>query len=150
MKLMKRTTALWLAGGLLLLTGGARAAEWLTDVPAALTKARAEKKLVLIDFTGSDWCGWCMKFKKETLATPEFEQFAAKNLVLVELDYPRKKPQSDDLKQANRQLFARYKPDGFPTLVVLSGDGRELGRQAGYLPGGAPAFIQEIEGWKKP
>jgi len=105
--------------------------EWLTDLPKALAKAKDEKKLVLLDFTGSDWCGWCIKFNKEVLATPEFKQYANKNLVLVELDFPRRKALSPELKKANEALKDKYRVDGFPTFVVLNGDGGAVVRLVG-------------------
>jgi protein disulfide-isomerase len=121
---------------------------WLTDLPKAEAQAKAENKLVLMDFTGSDWCGWCIKFKKEVLDTKEFQDYAAKNVVLVEVDFPNKKAQTADLKKANKALQKEYKVDGFPTLVVLDKDGKEIGRQVGYAPGGPSAFIKKIEGFK--
>jgi protein disulfide-isomerase len=122
---------------------------WLTDLPKAEAQAKAENKIVLMDFTGSDWCGWCIKFKKEVLDTPEFQEYAAKNVVLVEVDFPNKKEQSADLKAANKALEKQYKVNGFPTLVVLDKDGKEIGRQVGYAKGGPKAFIEKLEGFKK-
>jgi len=122
---------------------------WLTDLPKAEAQAKAENKIILMDFTGSDWCGWCIKFKKEVLDTKEFQEYAAKNVVLVELDYPNKKEQSADLKKANADLKKKYKVNGFPTLVVLDKDGKEIGRQVGYSKGGPEAFIAKLESFKK-
>ena len=122
---------------------------WLTDLPTAQAKAKAENKMVLMDFTGSDWCGWCIKFKKEALDTPEFKEYAAKNLVLLELDFPRKKPQSAEVKKANEALSKKFKVEGFPAFIVLSKDGTEIGRQDGYAPGGAKAFIAKLDDSKK-
>jgi len=122
---------------------------WLTDLPKAEAQAKAENKIILMDFTGSDWCGWCIKFKKEVLDTKEFQEYAAKNVVLVELDYPNKKEQSADLKKANADLKKQYKVNGFPTLVVLDKDGKEIGRQVGYSKGGPEAFIAKLESFKK-
>ena len=122
---------------------------WLTDLPKAEAQAKAENKIVLVDFTGSDWCGWCIKFKKEVLDTAEFQEYAAKNVVLVELDFPRKKGQSAELKSANAALNKQYKVGGYPTLVVLDKDGKEIGRQEGYAAGGPKAFIEKLEGFKK-
>ncbi len=122
---------------------------WLTDLPKAEAQAKAEGKIVLMDFTGSDWCGWCIKFKKEVLDTPEFQAYAAKNVVLVEVDYPNKKEQSDDLKKANAALKDHYDVQGFPTLVVLDKNGKEIGRQVGYAEGGPKAFIAKLEGYQK-
>jgi protein disulfide-isomerase len=118
---------------------------WLTDLPKAEAQAQAESKIVLMDFTGSDWCGWCIKFKKEVLDTPEFQAYAAKNVVLVELDYPNKKVLADDLKKANAALKAKYDIHGYPTLVVLDKAGKEIGRQVGYSEGGPKAFIAKLE-----
>jgi thioredoxin-related protein len=122
---------------------------WLTDLPKAEAQAKAENKIVLMDFTGSDWCGWCIKFRKEVLDTPEFQSYAATNVVLVELDYPSKKVQTDDLKTANKALKDQYKIEGFPTLIVLDKDGKEIGRQVGYAKGGPAAFIAKLEGFNK-
>lgn len=122
---------------------------WQTDLVKAQAQAKAEHKTVLLDFTGSDWCGWCIKFKKEALDTAEFQAYAAKNLVLVELDFPRKKEISANLKAANAALQAKYGVKGFPTFVVLDQDGKEIGRQGGYEKGGATAFITKIDGFKK-
>lgn len=128
---------------------GAAEPEWLTDLPKAQAKAKAENKMVLMDFTGSAWCGWCIKFDKEVLSTPEFKDYAATNLLLVALDFPRKKPQQADLKKANEALSQKYAVDGFPTFVVLNKDGKEIGRQVGYALGGPKAFIARLEKFKK-
>ena len=101
-----------------------------------------------MDFTGSDWCSWCIKFKKEVLDTAEFQDYAAKNVVLVELDYPSKKVQSAELKKANAALKDQYNIHGYPTLVVLDKDGKEIGRQVGYSKGGPKAFIARLEKFK--
>src|SRR5579872_6629548 len=82
--------------------------EWLTDLPTALEKARAEDKAVLLDFTGSDWCGWCMKLKREVFDQGEFATFAQANLILVEVDFPHRKSQSQEEKKANQQLAQRF------------------------------------------
>jgi thioredoxin-related protein len=123
--------------------------EWLTDLPKALDRAKAEKKAVLLDFTGSDWCGWCKRFDKEVFSTTEFKEYTTKNLVLVEVDFPNQKKLAPELKKANGALKNKYKVEGFPTLVVLNGEGREIGRQVGYLEGGPKAFIAKLETFKK-
>ena len=122
---------------------------WLTDLPKAQAQAKSENKIVLIDFTGSDWCPWCIKFDKEVLDTPQFQEYAAKNAVQVKLDFPHKLVQSDDLKKANAALKTQYDVHGFPTLLVLDKDGKEIGRQVGYSEGGPQAFIAKLEGFKK-
>jgi protein disulfide-isomerase len=122
---------------------------WLTDVPKAEQQAKADNKLVLLDFTGSDWCGWCMKLDKDTFDQPEFADYAAKNLVLVQLDYPQHKEQSDDLKSANAALAKKYEIDGYPTLIALKPDGTVAWKQVGYLEGGPKALIAKLDDAKK-
>ena len=123
-------------------------ATWLTDLPQAQAQAKSDNKIVLLDFTGSDWCGWCIKFKKEVLDTSAFQDYAAKSVVLVELDYPKKTEQAAELKKANAALKSKYKITGFPTFVVLDQNGKEIGRQVGYAEGGPTAFIAKLEEFK--
>ena len=120
-------------------------AAWRTDLPGALKQAQSENKLVLLDFTGSDWCPWCIKFDHEVLSTDRFAAYAANKLELVKLDFPRSTPQSDDLKRANAILAKQFGVDGYPTYVLLNADGKELGRQVGYVGGGPDAFINELQ-----
>jgi protein disulfide-isomerase len=122
---------------------------WATDLPKALAQARAANKIVLLDFTGSDWCVWCMKFEDDVLSKPEFAAYARTNLKLVLVDFPKTKNQSDALKKNNDELQAKFKVDGFPTYVALNADGKEIGRQVGYLSGGPQAFIAELEKFRK-
>jgi protein disulfide-isomerase len=125
-------------------------ATWTTDFAAAQSQAKKDKKLVLMDFTGSDWCGWCIKLKKEVFDQKEFAEYAKDNLVLVEVDFPSRKPQSDALKKANESLKAKFKADeGFPTIVVLNSEGKEVWRQVGYMAGGPKAWISKLNESKK-
>ena len=118
---------------------------WKKDYTAALAEAAKENKMVLLDFTGSDWCGWCIKLQKDTFSKPEFKKFAQESLVLVELDFPRGKTQSDELKKQNEELAEKFGVQGFPTLVLLDPQGKEATRNVGYLQGGPEAFIQWVE-----
>jgi thioredoxin-related protein len=135
-----------LSAGLLLAAAPALRAglEWTTDYKAALTRAEAEGKGVFLNFTGSDWCGWCFKLKAEVFDKPEFEAFAKANLVLVEVDFPRRKAQSDELKKQNQSLQALHRIQGYPTLVLLNGKGQQIGNY-GYMPGGPGALIGQIK-----
>lgn len=117
---------------------------WLTDLPQALAKAKAENKKVLVDFTGSDWCPWCIKLQKEIFQQDAFVEFAKKNLVLVEVDFPRAKAQSAELKRANQALLKQYGIEGYPTVLVFDSQGKQVGK-LGYLAGGAKAFLGELE-----
>ena len=127
----------------------ARAEEltWLTDLPKAQAQAKAEKKLVLMNFTGTDWCPWCWKLRDEVFKTPEFAAYAKKNLVLVELDFPRKKELPADQKAANKELAAKYEVKGYPTVVVLDAAGKKVGK-TGYMKGGPAAFTKELDSYQ--
>jgi len=140
--------AIGLIAGLALLQAGAEDLNWMTDLPKAQAKAKTENKLVLMDFTGSDWCGWCIKLHKEVFSKPEFGEYAKKNLVLLEVDFPRSKEQSAELKRANQALQGKYKIEGYPTIIVLNGEGKKVG-ELGYMAGGPTAFIAELEKLKK-
>ena len=121
---------------------------WLSDYKKAQQEAKANNKLVLLDFTGSDWCGWCIKLDKEVFSKPEFKDYANKNLVLMEADFPRAKAQAVGLKKQNQELAQQYQIQGFPTIIVLNGDGQKIG-ELGYMEGGATSFIAELEKLRK-
>jgi thioredoxin-related protein len=122
---------------------------WETDFKKAQQQAKASNKLLFIDFTGSDWCGFCIRLDKEILSKPEFKDYASKNLVLLEIDFPRRKEQSTDVKEQNQRLAQEYQIEGFPTLVVLNGEGRRVWRYDGFFPDGSGAFIAELEKLRK-
>jgi thioredoxin-related protein len=122
--------------------------DWQTDLPKAQAQAKTEKKLVMLDFTGSDWCGWCIKLNKEVFSQPAFAEYAKKNLVAVEVDFPNKKKLSAAQKQANDALAKKYEIKGYPTIIVLNSDGKKVG-ELGYQAGGPKAFIAELEKLKK-
>jgi thiol-disulfide isomerase/thioredoxin len=96
----------------------------------------------MFNFTGSDWCSWCIKLKEEVFSKPEFESFAGDHLVLVEVDFPRHSAQTEALKAANQEIAKKMGVTGFPTLVLFNSDGKVIGR-SGYKPGGAAAFVRE-------
>jgi protein disulfide-isomerase len=121
---------------------------WTTDVPKALETAKAENKLVMLDFTGSDWCGWCIKLNKEVFSTPEFAEYAKKHLVPVEVDFPKKKTQSAELKKANMDLQKKYRIQGYPTIIVLNSLGKQVG-ELGYEAGGPKNFIAKLDALRK-
>jgi len=117
---------------------------WQTDLPKAQEQAKKEGKMVLMDFTGSDWCPWCIKLHNEVFSKPEFNDYAKKNLVLVIVDFPHKKEQSSDLKKSNLALQEKYKIQGYPTVVVLSSKGKKVG-ELGYEEGGPSHFIAGLD-----
>jgi len=118
--------------------------EWTEDYLNALERGRAENKRVLMDFTGSDWCGWCIKLDREVFGQPAFKEYAAKNLVLLKLDFPRSKQLSPAIQQQNEELKNRHGITGYPTIVIVDGMGQEIGR-LGYVAGGPSAFTARLE-----
>jgi protein disulfide-isomerase len=119
---------------------------WQTNLESAQAQAKKEDKVVLMDFTGSDWCGFCIRLKKAVWDKPDFAKFAEKNLVLVELDFPHNKKLPADVKKQNDKLQDKYHIDGFPTVVLLDGNGKELGRMEGYdQRDDVDAYIKKLE-----
>jgi len=122
---------------------------WITDYKKAQQEAKADHRLVLLNFTGSDWCGYCIQLDKAIFSQPQFKDYANKNLVLVEIDFPRRKKQSLETRKQNAELAQRYQIEGFPTLVVLNGDGKAIWHYEGFYPGGIAAFISELDKVRK-
>ena len=145
MKLMKIVLLLvcFLSAGVVSASGK----EWLTDFEQA-KKVAAEKNLpILVDFSGSDWCHWCMKLDKEVFSTKAFKDYVKDNFVLLLLDFPRRKPLSEKLTKQNNKLLAKYGVRGFPTVLILDKDGKELQR-GGYMQGGPEAYIKYLKSVK--
>ena len=104
------------------------AIEWTTDLEAAKTKAAAEGKSILIDFTGSDWCGYCIQLEKQVFNTPEFASFANDQFVYVQVDVPSNPAKiGAELYNKNQELCKQYKIAGFPTIMVMSPEGYVIG-----------------------
>ena len=117
---------------------------WLTDFHRAQEEAKAGHKLLLINFTGSDWCGWCKRLDAEVFSKQEFADYAKENLVLMTADFPRAKPLSSEVRQQNATLAQKFGIEGFPTIVLLNSEGKMVGA-LGYTPGGPTAFIGELK-----
>ncbi len=125
---------------------------WENNVNKAIEVSKKTNKPMLLFFTGSDWCGWCIRLQKEVLRTPEFAAWAQKNVVLVELDYPRSKPQTNEIKQQNGQLQQIFGIQGYPTVhfaTVTESKGKinfqSLGN-TGYVAGGPTAWLAVADG----
>ncbi len=124
----------WFAAlfALAVLTGYVSAKEqegaWTTDFAAAKELAKKTGKVMFVNFTGSDWCGWCIRLKENVLTKKAFRNYAKDNLVLVEVDFPEKKPQMPVQQKANAALMRKYDVEGYPTILLLNGDGKELAR----------------------
>lgn len=116
---------------------------WREDFAAARAQAELEGRAMLLNFTGSDWCVWCFKLRDEVFLQAPFIAFAKESLMLVEVDFPQKKPQSAELIAQNRALDERFDVSGYPTIVVLNSRGAEIGR-LGYMEGGAKTFVRAL------
>jgi thioredoxin-related protein len=129
----------------------AAAGDWPTDYTKALETAKIQNKRVLLDFTGSDWCGPCIQFKKQVFSRPEFAAYVEKNLLLVEIDYPQRKKQPAELVKQNERLSKQYSIEekGFPTVVLLDPNGKILRELTGYDGESAANLIAWIEGKAK-
>lgn len=99
---------------------------WSEDFPASLARAKAENKLLLVNFTGSDWCPGCIVLEKKFFQTRVFQEYAKDNLVLMKVDFPMKRSQPEQLRQQNRMLERMFKVTGFPTTFVLSPAGKPV------------------------
>lgn len=98
---------------------------WMTDIDAALAKAKESKKSVMVEFTGSDWCPPCIMMGKEVFSKKEFVEKASKKFILVKIDIPNKDPK---LKEQNSKVLEKYKVQGVPTVVLLNPEGKEFDR----------------------
>ena len=128
---------------------------WLINFDKAAEQSMKTGKPILANFTGSDWCGWCIRLKKEVFVTPSFKKWAKENVILLELDYPRRQQQTDEIKKQNRELQQFFQVRGYPTLhifnVVIT-DGKtqitSLGKM-GYLAGGPTPWIASANNYLK-
>lgn len=129
------------------LTINAQELTWQTDINKAMEISKKTKKPLLLFFTGSDWCGWCIRLQKEVLKTPEFAKWAKDNVVLVELDFPRRAQQSPELVKQNMELQQVLGVRGYPTVWFVNAskkDGKvnleQIG-STGYVAGGPSVWL---------
>ncbi len=119
--------------------------EWMTDFEAAKKKAAAENKALLVDFTGSDWCGWCIKLVDEVFKHESFKQGVADKFILVELDFPRDKSKvSEETQKQNKALAEKYSVQGYPTILLLDSEGRPFAK-TGYQAGGPEKYLAHLD-----
>jgi len=117
---------------------------WTDNFSEAQTTAAEGDKDLLLDFTGSDWCGWCIKLNEEVFSHDEFNEFADSNFVLVELDYPNSKELPEEVVAQNAELQERYDVSGFPTIILADAAGRPYA-QTGYQAGGPEAYVAHLQ-----
>ncbi|PIQ17180.1 MAG: thiol-disulfide isomerase [Flavobacteriales bacterium CG18_big_fil_WC_8_21_14_2_50_32_9] len=119
---------------------------WLTDYKEALTKAKAENKLILMDFSGSDWCSNCIRLEKSVFQTEVFNTYAKDKFILLNVDFPMKSKNklSKELTEQNAELAKKYNSEGqFPTVIIMDSDEKVLAR-TGYIEGGAEVYIKHL------
>ena len=128
---------------------------WLINFEEAAKLSIESGKPILANFTGSDWCGWCIRLNREVFVTPEFKNWASENVILLELDYPRRVQQTDEIKKQNRELQQFFQVRGYPTLhifnvVIIDGKTQitSLGKM-GYLAGGPTPWIASANNYLK-
>ena len=126
--------------------------KWETNMEQASQIAIKTKKPLLMFFTGSDWCGWCIRLQNEVLKKPEFAAWAKENVVLLELDYPRRTPQLPEIQKQNMELQQMFEVRGYPTIWLANPskkDGKtnleKLG-STGYVAGGPSAWLAGADG----
>lgn len=126
---------------------GAELGKWTMDITAAKTLAKETGKPIFMNFTGSDWCGWCQMMDKKIFSKAEWQAYAAENLVLVWIDFPKKKELVPEaFIDRNQALAKQYKVNGYPTYVLLAADGNTVLGQLGAEPDGTPAdFINSVK-----
>jgi protein disulfide-isomerase len=144
---MKRSLLLILCSALLLsFTQLSFAAEgqWLENIDQAKAVAAKENKHIFINFSGSDWCHWCIKLDKDILSQEEFLAYAEKNLVLLKVDFPKRTRQSTELREHNEALARTYQVRGFPTVIILTPKGEQVAT-TGYRYGSVSDYINHVK-----
>ncbi len=130
---------------------------WHTDLNKAIELSKKENKPMMLFFTGSDWCGWCVKLKKEVFSQSEFKQWAQENVILVEVDFPKYTAQSEELKAQNRMLQQQFSVMGYPTCFFVKADKLKDGKinytqlgSKGYEAGGPVNWVTKATALIKP
>lgn len=144
MKLIKFTSTLCAARIALHGTAFAGGEGWISDFAAAKKQAAESKKDLLVDFTGSDWCGWCIKLNKEVFAHDAFKTGVKDTFVLVEIDFPKDKSKlSEATQKQNEELAEKYGVKGFPTILLCDAEGRPYAK-TGYQKGGPESYVEHL------
>jgi protein disulfide-isomerase len=130
---------------------------WHTDLNKAIELANKENKPMMLFFTGSDWCGWCVRLQKEVFTQVEFKEWAQKNVILVEVDFPRANIQTEEVKTQNRNLQQQFAVRGYPTCWFVKADKLKDGKvnfaqlgSKGYEAGGPVYWIKSATAISKP
>ncbi|MFT4525303.1 MAG: protein disulfide-isomerase [Granulosicoccus sp.] len=133
--------------------GQEKGVKWETDMSKGIDASIKSGKPMLLFFTGSDWCGWCKKLQREVFFTPEFEKWATENVVLMELDFPRRTAISEELRKQNSEMQQMFGVRGYPTIWFVNPTMNKETNQVnfsqigktGYVAGGPPGWIGAAE-----
>lgn len=160
MKTSRFTIKGLLAFGIIFLLSSSKPADykasmagWLVDAEKAQELSEKTGKPILANFTGTDWCGWCIRLKREVFTTPRFKEWAKENVVLLEVDFPRRFKLPDNIAQQNAGLQQAFQVTGYPTIWVFDlEDQPETGRKTitplakvGYIAGGPQAWLKDVK-----
>jgi protein disulfide-isomerase len=122
---------------------------WHTDMSKASELSMKEKKPLMLFFTGADWCGWCIRLQKEVFKTEEFTKWAKDNVILVELDFPRRTPQDEVIKRQNYNMKNTFQVKGYPTVWFVNPKIQEENKMnlealgsTGYVAGGPQKWLE--------
>ena len=119
---------------------------WYTDITKAYEASAKAKKPIFGFFTGSDWCGWCHKLEHDVMSKPGFKAWAAKNVILLEIDFPRQKKLPDELAQQNNSLQQAFKVQGYPTIWLFNMTKNATTNQLGIAALGSLGYPQSQPG----
>lgn len=116
---------------------------WISSYEEAVNQSKATSKPMILFFTGSDWCGWCHKLERESLETPDFARAAGDKFIFVKLDFPMNSQLPSNITAQNKQLQKKYDVRGFPSIVILDSQERQIG-VTGYRPGGGQQYAEHL------
>lgn len=117
---------------------------WYENLDEAKAVAQKENKQIFVNFSGSDWCHWCIKLDKDILSQDAFKAYAKDNLVMLLVDFPKRKKLSKAQMEHNEQLANQFNVRGFPTVVLLKPNGKLIS-VTGYRYGGPEAYVEHIK-----
>ncbi len=119
---------------------------WGTSFAEARVEAAEAEKLILLWFTGSDWCKYCVMLEKEVFHTAEFAAWYGDKIVPVVVDFPRQSSLAPELARQNEMLKERYSTNitSYPTALFVNSQGQVMGK-LGYLPGGAEVWTRKAD-----
>jgi protein disulfide-isomerase len=118
---------------------------WMVNLEEAYTKSKQTGKPILANFTGSDWCGWCKRLTASVFSQADFKKWAEKNVILLELDYPRGKEIPQAIREQNQGLQQAFQITGYPTVWVFNLDKDPKTKQFAIKALGKTGYTDTVE-----